>query len=54
MNLIMFESWPDRQLKVCFNPLVEVVATQEIPNAKRTPINCHIYKQPSSKINSQR
>ena len=32
----MFESWLDRQLKVYFNPLVEVVAIQEIPNAKRT------------------
>ena len=29
----MFKSWLDRQLKVYFKPLVEVVATQEIPNA---------------------
>ena len=35
----LFESWLDRQLKVYFNPLVEVVATQEIPSAKKTPIN---------------
>ena len=33
LNLIMFKSWLDRQLKVYFKPLVEVVATQEIPNA---------------------
>ena len=42
LNLIMFESWLDRQLKVYFNPLVTVVATQELPNAKKSPINCHI------------
>ena len=42
LNLIMFESWLGRQLKVYFNPLVEVVAIQEIPNAKRTPSNRHI------------
>ena len=29
LNLIMFESWLDKQLKVYFNPLVEVVATQK-------------------------
>ena len=38
----MFESWLDRQLNVYFNPLVEVVATRELPNANKTPINCHI------------
>ena len=38
----MFESWLDRQLKVYFNPLVEVGATQELPNAKKTPIDCHL------------
>ena len=39
---LMDSSWLDRQLKVYFNPLVEVVATQELPNSKKTPINCHI------------
>ena len=29
LNLIMFESWLDTQLKVYFNPLVKVVATQQ-------------------------
>ena len=38
----MFESWLDRKLKVYFSPLVEVVATQEIPNAKRIASNRHI------------
>ena len=38
----MFESWLDRQLKVCSNPLVEVAATQGLPNAKKTPINRHL------------
>ena len=38
----MFKSWLDRQLNVYFNPLVEVVATRELPNANKTPINCHI------------
>ena len=38
LNLIMFESWLDRQLKVYFNALVEVVATQELPNAKKHPL----------------
>ena len=38
LNLIMFESWLDRQLKVYFNPLVKVVATQELPNAKKHPL----------------
>ena len=38
----MFESWLDRKLKVYFNPLVEVVATQEMPNPKRTASNGHI------------
>ena len=42
LNLIMFKSWLDSQLKVYFNPLVEVIATQELPNTKKTPINCHI------------
>ena len=42
LNLIMFESWLDKQLKVYFNPLVEVVAIQESPNAKKTPMNRHI------------
>ena len=40
----MFESWLDRQLKSYFNQLVEVVATQEIPNAKKTLKNRHINK----------
>ena len=38
LNLIMFESWLDRQLKIYFNPLVEVVAAQELPNAKKHPL----------------
>ena len=42
MNLIIFESCLDRQSEVCFNPLVDVIATQEIPNAKRTSNDCHI------------
>ena len=42
LNLIVFESWLDRNLKVYFNPLVEVVATQELLNAKKTPINRHL------------
>ena len=37
LNLIMLS----RQLKVCFNPLVKVAVTQEIPNIKRTPSNRH-------------
>ena len=44
LNVVMFESWLDRQLKLYFNQLVEVVATQEIPNAKKTLKNCHINK----------
>ena len=47
----MFESWLDRQLKLYFNPLVEVVATQEIPKVKETLKKHH--KQKSLKINSQ-
>ena len=35
LNLIIFKSWLDGQLKVYFNPLVEVVATQELPNTKK-------------------
>ena len=42
LNLIMFGSWLERQLKVYFNPLVEVVATHGTPNAKRTSNNRHI------------
>ena len=30
LNLIMFERWLEKQLKAYFNPLVDVVATQEI------------------------
>ena len=44
LNVVMFESWLDRQLKSYFNQLVEVVATQEIPNAKKTLKNRHINK----------
>ena len=44
LNVVMFESWLDRQLKLYFNQLVEVVATQEIPNAKKTLKNRLINK----------
>ena len=30
LNLIIFERWLEKQLKAYFNPLVDVVATQEI------------------------
>ena len=42
LNLIKFKSWLDRQLKVYFNPSVEVAATQEISNAGQIPNNLHI------------
>ena len=31
---MMFEKWLEKQLKAYFNPLVDVVATQEITNKK--------------------
>ena len=34
LNLIMFERWLQNQLKAYFNPLVDVVATQETTNKK--------------------
>ena len=47
----MFESWFYGQLKLYFIPLVEVVATQDIPKVKQTLKKHH--KQKSLKINSQ-
>ena len=38
----MSESWLDKQLKAYFNPLVEIVATQELPNAEKNTHNRHI------------
>ena len=34
LNLIMFERWLEKQLIAYFNPLVDVVAAQEITNKK--------------------
>ena len=36
----MLERWLEKQLKACFNPLLDVVATQEITNKKGNLKSC--------------
>ena len=38
-NLLIFEKWLDDQIKVCFNPLADIVRKQDLSNKGKLPLS---------------
>ena len=39
VNLLIFEKWLDDQIKVCFNPLADIVNKQDLSNKNKLPLS---------------
>ena len=39
INLLVFETWLDDQIKVCFNPLADIVNKQDLANKGRISLH---------------
>ena len=39
VNLLIFEKWLDDQIKVCFNPLADIVNKQDLSNKSKLPLS---------------
>ena len=39
VNLLVFETWLDDQIKVCFNPLADIVNKQDLANKGRLSLH---------------
>ena len=38
INLLVFQTWLDDQIKVCFNPLADIVNKQDLANKSRISV----------------
>ena len=38
-SLLVFEAWLDSQIKICFNPLTDIVNKQDLANKGRLPLH---------------
>ena len=39
LNLLLFEAWIDDQMKVCFNPLADIVTKKDLANKGRPSLH---------------
>ena len=42
VNLLIFEEWLDDQIKVCFNPLADIINKQALSDKISYPYQSHI------------
>ena len=39
INVLVLETWLDDQIRVCFNPLIDIVNKQDLANKGRVPLH---------------
>ena len=39
VNLLIFEKWVDGEIKVCFNPLTDIINKQDLSNKSKLPLS---------------